>query len=64
VTRNLAVDPSGIQIGDVITSDPRRDFDVIYKEVDGFGGLTVYTSDSARAYINPGQTVTVRRDSV
>lgn len=59
--RSLHIGPTEIQIGDVITSDPRRDFHVDYTETDDFGGTTIYTSDGAKAYICPDQTVTVQR---
>lgn len=52
--------PAELQIGDVITSDPRRDFTVRTFEVDDFGDVTINRGTPDQARIDCDQTVTIR----
>jgi hypothetical protein len=58
--RDTRIAPSQIHIGDVVTSDPRRDFTVADMDVDDFGNVTIYTDDSSKAFIAADQTVTIQ----
>jgi hypothetical protein len=52
--------PRDLQLGDVITSDPRRDFPVNFIEVDDFGDVTINPGTPDQARIDRDQTVTIR----
>jgi hypothetical protein len=52
--------PLELQVGDVITSDPRRDFTVRALAVDEFGDVTINPGTADKAFINADQTITVR----
>lgn len=52
--------PRELQIGDVITSDPRRDFPVRELVVDAFGDITINPGTPDKAFIHADQTVTIR----
>lgn len=51
--------PSELQVGDWITSDPRRDFYVSSIEVDGFGDVTINQGAADQAHIWADQSVTI-----
>lgn len=53
--------PRSLQVGDVITSDPRRDFIVAEIVTDDYGDVTINPGTPDKAFINADQTVTVRR---
>jgi hypothetical protein len=53
------IPPSQLQVGDWITSDPRRDFYVAEIVVDEFGDVTINPSSDDRAHIWADQTVTI-----
>lgn len=57
----IRISPRDIRIGDVITSDPRRDFTVRTLAVDEFGDVTINPGTADKAFIHADQTVTVRR---
>lgn len=52
--------PRELRIGDVITSDPRRDFTVRELVVDDFGDVTINPDAPDKAFINADQSVTIR----
>lgn len=52
--------PARLVVGDVITSDPRRDFIVRAVEVDEFGDVTINPGTSDKAFIHADQSVTIR----
>lgn len=52
--------PAELQIGDVITSHPRRDFTVYELEIDDYGDVTINPGTSDKAFIHADQTVTIR----
>ncbi len=54
------IHPRDLRIGDVITSDPRRDFPVRAIEADGFGGIYINRGEPDQARIDEDQTVTIR----
>lgn len=54
------ISPSDLKIGDVITSDPRRDFTVRELVVDDFGDVTINPGAPDKAFINADQSVTIR----
>lgn len=54
--------PRGLRVGDVITSDPRRDFTVHEIATDEFGDVTINPGTTDKAFIHADQTVTVHRD--
>lgn len=55
------ISPSDLQVGDVITSDPRRDFTVHTIERDTFGDVTINRGAPDSAHIWADQTITVSR---
>jgi hypothetical protein len=52
--------PLELQVGDVITSDLRRDFPVHALEVDDYGDVIINPGTPDQARINRDQTVTIR----
>ena len=54
------IDPAELRIGDVITSDPRRDFPVRELVIDEFGDVTINPGTADKAFIHADQTVTIR----
>lgn len=54
------ISPADLQVGDVITSDPRRDFTVRTLDRDEFGDVTINPGTSDKAFIHADQTVTIR----
>lgn len=52
--------PADLQVGDVITSDPRRDFTVHEMTIDEYGDVRINPDTPDRAFIHAGQTVTIR----
>lgn len=53
------IHPAQLQVGDVITSDPRRDFHVAALEFDEFD-VIVNPGDGDQVRIDREQTVTIR----
>lgn len=53
--------PRDLRIGDVITSDPRRDFTVRELAIDDYGDVTINSGTTDKAFIHADQTVTIRR---
>jgi hypothetical protein len=51
--------PAQLQVGDWITSDPRRDFLVAEIAVDEFGDVTINPGAADNAHIWADQTVTI-----
>jgi hypothetical protein len=52
--------PLELQVGDVVTSDLRRDFPVNFIEVDDFGDVVINPGTPDQARILRDQTVTIR----
>jgi hypothetical protein len=52
--------PADLQVGDVITSHPRRDFLVAEIVTDDYGDVTINPGTSDKAFIHADQTVTIR----
>lgn len=52
--------PRDLQVGDVITSHPSRDFLVAEIVTDGYGDVTINPGTSDKAFIHADQTVTIR----
>jgi hypothetical protein len=52
--------PRDLQVGDVITSDPRRDFIVASLTTDDYGDVTINPGYPNSAFIHADQTVTIR----
>lgn len=52
--------PNHLRVGDVITSDPRRDFAVAELAIDSFGDVTINPGTPDKAFIHADQTVTIR----
>jgi hypothetical protein len=52
--------PAELRVGDVITSDPRRDFTVRTIDRDEFGDVTINRGDPDSAHIWADQTITIR----
>ncbi|WP_329330794.1 hypothetical protein OIU81_03120 [Streptomyces sp. NBC_01454] len=57
---DIRIFPRYLQCGDVITSDPRRDFHVRELVVDEFGDVTINPGTRDKAFISADQTVTIR----
>ena len=55
------INPADIAIGDIITSDPRRDYTVADLDVHDFGDVTIYSDDGQKVFVRADQTVAVRR---
>ncbi|MGY0062883.1 hypothetical protein ACWY4P_41160 [Streptomyces sp. LZ34] len=62
-TTERRIHPRDLQVGDVITSDPRRDFIVRALAADEFGDVTINPGATDKAFINADQTITVRRSA-
>lgn len=52
--------PRDLQVGDVITSDPRRDFTVHTLVRDEFGDVTINPDTPDKAFIHADQTITIQ----
>lgn len=52
--------PSDLQVGDVVTSHPSRDFPVYEIVIDDYGDVTINPGTSDKAFIHADQTVTIR----
>jgi len=52
--------PCDLRVGDVITSDLRRDFTVGEIAANEFGDVTINPDTSDKAFIHADQTVTIR----
>lgn len=52
--------PADLQVGDVITSHPRRDFTIYELVIDDYGDVTINPGTSDKAFIHADQTVTIR----
>ncbi|RXS84185.1 hypothetical protein EST92_11545 [Streptomyces sp. TM32] len=57
---DIRIYPRALQVGDVITSDPRRDFPVRELVIDEYGDITINPGTRDKAFISADQTVTIR----
>jgi hypothetical protein len=57
---DIRINPRELQIGDVVTSHPRRDFTVRELVIDEFGDVTINPNTRDKAFISVDQTVTIR----
>lgn len=55
------IHPRSLRVGDVITSDPRRDFIVAEIVTDDYGDVTINPGTPDKAFIHADQTITVSR---